>query len=162
MTTTQQLNKTFVFKYDPHSNFEKILDDFQNATEKKLKLVEPNVLRCNNLEVLFSNMNKNRWEIFQTLVNEKPNSLTELTNLLHQDYLLVKKEVETLAAMGIIELQKQGQEIKPIALYEKIKFDLGTSKRKKESKELTLALKDSSLTLSMFKDAVDKISNICH
>ena len=161
MTTTQQLNKTFVFKYDPHSNFEKILDNFQSATEGKLKSVEPNVLRCNNLEVLFSNMNKNRWEIFQTLVNENPNSLTELTNLLHQDYSLVKKETETLATMGIIELQRQKHEIKPISLYKRIKFDLGTSKRKKESKELTLALEDSFLTLSTFKDAVDKISNIC-
>ena len=63
--------------------------------------------------------------------------------------------------MGIIKLQQQNQEIKPIALYERIKLDLGTSKKKKESKELSLALKDSSLTLSTFKNVVDKISSIC-
>lgn len=132
MTNAQQLNKTFIFKYDPHSNFEKVLNDFQNATEGKTKLVEPNVLRCSSLEILFSNMNKNRWEIFQTLVNEKPSSLTDLANLLHQDYLLVKKEAESLAAMGIIELRK---EIHPIALYERIIFDLSAKQTVKERQQ---------------------------
>lgn len=81
--------------------------------------------------------------------------------MLHKDYFLVKKETENLAAMEIIELQQQSQEIKPIALYEKIKFDLGTSKRKKVNKGLVSGLENSSLTLSTFKNAVDKISNIC-
>jgi len=150
MAVTQQLNKTFVFKYDPHSSFEKILDDFQNATKRKLKSVEPNILRCNNLEVLFNNVNnKNRLEIFQTLVNEKPNSLNELVNLLHQDYSLVKKEVEALAAMGIIELREQNQEIKPVALYERIELDLGISNKEKKSKALPLEFK--------VKKEIDKI-----
>jgi predicted transcriptional regulator len=125
----QQLNKTFIFKYDPSSSFEKVLDNFQDATERKLKTVEPNVLRCNDLEILLSNMNKNRWEIFQALVNKKPNSLTELANLLHQDYFLVKKETEILTAIGIIELQQQNQEFKPIALYERIIFDLSAKEK---------------------------------
>lgn len=53
-------NKTFIFKYDPSSSFEKILDNFQAATERKLKSVEPNILRCNNLEALLNSMNKNQ------------------------------------------------------------------------------------------------------
>ena len=130
MKEIKQVDKTFIFKYDPNSNLEKMLDEFQAATEKKIKSVEPNVLRCNNLEILFSNMNKNRWEIFQTLVNEKPNSLTELANLLHQDYLLVKKEAENLATMGIIEIRQQ---IQPIALYERIIFDLSAKEQRKVS-----------------------------
>ena len=60
MATNQLLNKTFIFKYDPDSNFEKILDNFQAATEGKLKSVKPNILHCNNLEVLLNNMNKNQ------------------------------------------------------------------------------------------------------
>src|SRR3954452_6581164 len=101
MKEFKQLNKTFIFKYDPGSNLEKMLDEFQAATAKKLKSVEPNVLRCNSLEILLSNMNKTRWEIFQTLVNEKPNSLNELAQLLQKDYPLIKKEAESLTAMGI-------------------------------------------------------------
>ena len=135
MTDAQQLNKTFVFKYDPHSKFEKILDDFQTATEGKLKSVEPNVLRCNNLEVLFSNMNKTRWEIFQSLVNEKPNSLHELAQLLKKDYSLIKKEAETLVAIGIIELHQQNQETQPTTPYERIIFDL--SAKVKEQREVS-------------------------
>lgn len=135
MKEFKQLNKTFVFKYDPSSNLEKMLDEFQAATEKKLKSVEPNVLRCNSLEILLSNMNKTRWEIFQSLVNEKPNSLNELAQLLQKDYSLIKKEAETLATMGIIELHQQNQEIQPITPYERIIFDL--SAKAKEQREVS-------------------------
>jgi len=130
MKEFKQLNKIFIFKYDPVSNLEKMLDEFQAATAKKLKSVEPIVLRCNSLEILLSNMNKTRWGIFQTLVNEKPNSWNELAQLLQKDYPLIKKEAESLTAMGIIELHQQNQEIQPIISYERIIFDLSAKAKK--------------------------------
>jgi predicted transcriptional regulator len=50
--------------------------------------------------------------------------------LLQKDYSLIKKEAETLAAMGIIELHQQNQEIQPITPYERIIFDLSAKAKK--------------------------------
>ena len=78
--------KTFTFKYDPNCSIERMFTNFKQAVAGELKSVEPNIIKSNNPEVLLTSINKNRWDIFNTLVEKKPNSLTELSQLLNKDY----------------------------------------------------------------------------
>lgn len=116
--------KTFTFRYDPNLTPEKMFVDFWKASEGKLKLVKPDEISSPNIEVLFASINKNRWEIFDCLVEKKPTNLTELAQFLGKDYGNIWRDVRILENMGIIKLEKHGKEIQPIALYGRIVFDL--------------------------------------
>ena len=116
--------KTFTFKYDPELTPGGMFADFWQAVDGKQRLVKPHEISSPHIEVLLDSINKNRWEIFNTLVAKKPNSLTELAKLLNKDYGNVWRDAKILESMGIIKLKKEKQEVKPIALYERIVFDL--------------------------------------
>jgi predicted transcriptional regulator len=51
-----------------------------------------------------------------------------LAKLLNKDYGNVWRDAKILESMGIIELKKVGPEVQPIALYERIVFDLSTKR----------------------------------
>ena len=116
--------KTFTFKYDPNSSIERMFNEFKQATEGKLVSVKTNEISSPHIEAVLESINKNRWDIFYTLVEKKPSSLTSLSQLLNKDYGNVWRDAKILEGMGIIELKKSGKEIKPIALYDRIVFDL--------------------------------------
>lgn len=123
-------NKTFTFKYDPHLTPERMFADFWKATEGKLHLVKPHEISSPHIEVLLNSINKNRWEIFACLVKKEPKSLTELAQLLNKDYGNIWRDAKILERMGIIELKKKGLEVRPIALYDRIIFDLLVGSKK--------------------------------
>lgn len=116
--------KTFTFRYEPDLTPEVMFINFWKATEGKLKLVKPHEISSPHIEALLSSINKNRWEIFNCLIEKKPANLTKLAQLLGKDYGSVWRDTQILENMGIIELRKHGKEIQPIALYERIIFDL--------------------------------------
>ena len=120
--------KTFTFKYDPFLTPERMFTDFWQAVDGKKCLVKPHEISSPHIEVLLDSINKNRWEIFNALVAKKPNSLTELAKLLNKDYGNVWRDARILEGMGIIKLKKEGQEVKPIALYDRIVFDLSVKR----------------------------------
>ena len=122
-------NKTFVFKYDPECNPERMFANFWKAVEGKLVSVKSNEISSPHIEVLLDSINKNRWDIFNTLVTKKPNSLTELAKLLNKDYDSIQKDIKILESMGIVKLEKQTLEVKPIALYDRIIFDLSVKSK---------------------------------
>ena len=78
--------KTFTFKYDPQSSFDRTFVDFWDAVDGKLYSVEPDVISSNSIEVLSTNINANRLELFATLVKKKPANLMELARLLRRNY----------------------------------------------------------------------------
>lgn len=116
--------KIFTFKYDPEASPERMFANFWKAVEGKLVSVKSNEISSPHIEVILDSINKNRWDIFNTLVEKNPKSLTELAQLLNKDYGNVWRDAKILEGMGIIELKKQGKEIKPITLYDRIVFDL--------------------------------------
>jgi len=129
-------NEVFIFRYDPHSSFESMFEEFWEAVDGKIEVVEPHIVRSNSIEALSTNMTKNRLRLFATLVEKKPANLTELAHLLQKDYALVRRDARILEGMGLIKLKKvvkeaqnsQGSgikfnEVKPIALYKRIIFD---------------------------------------
>jgi len=129
-------NEVFIFRYDPHSSFERMFEEFWEVVDGKLEAVEPHIVRSNSIEALSTNMTKNRLRLFATLVEKKPANLTELAHLLQKDYTLVRRDARILEGMGLIKLEKvvkeaqngQGSgikfnEIRPVALYKRIVFD---------------------------------------
>lgn len=132
----QQKNEVFIFRYDPHSSFESMFEEFWQAVDGKLEVVEPHIVRSNSIEALSTNMTKNRLRLFATLVEKKPGNLTELAHLLQKDYTLVRRDARILEGIGLIKLEKvtreaqnghgsgiRFKEVKPIALYKRIVFD---------------------------------------
>lgn len=127
-------HKTFTFRYDPEGSIESMFTNFRQAVEGKLRLVKPHEISSPHIETLATSMNKNRWEIFQALVEKKPTSLSELAELLKRDYANVWRDARILEGMGIIKLEKARSVVKPRALYEKIIFDFSAKKEKSQNK----------------------------
>lgn len=127
--------KQFIFRYEPQESLEKLKRDVKHAINAKERQVEPkNLIVTDNIKALYQIVNENRLELFACLKEKQPANLQELSQLLHRNQSAVEKDVQSLADLGIIKLQKKGLEVKPVALYEKIVFDFGTSKVKERSR----------------------------
>ncbi|KLL03398.1 MAG: transcriptional regulator [Mycoplasmataceae bacterium RV_VA103A] len=118
-------DKTFIFKYDPKITLEGMFSDFWKATKGKLHLAKPHEISSPHIKAILTSINKEQWEMFDTLAKKKPSSLTELTKLVNRNYNDVLKDADVLESMGIIKLEKKDSEIKPVALYDRIAFDFG-------------------------------------
>jgi predicted transcriptional regulator len=127
--------KQFIFRYSPQESLEKLKRDVKHTINTKQRQVEPkNLIVTDNIKALYQIVNENRLELFACLKEKQPANLQELSQLLHRKQSAVKKDVQSLADLGIIKLQKKGLEIKPVALYEKIVFDFGASKAKEQTR----------------------------
>lgn len=117
--------KTFIFRYDPTATPHQMFANMWKAVDTGKPNIQPkNVLVSNSLEAIYRCITPSRWEIFTCLVEKKPTNITELARLLNKDYANVWKDVHALAGLEIIRLKKEGKEIRPIALYDRIVFDL--------------------------------------
>jgi len=130
--------KQFIFRYEPQESLEKLKKDVKHAINTKERQVEPkNLIVTDNIKALYQIVNENRLELFACLKEKQPANLQELSQLLHRNQSSVEKDVQSLADLGIIKLQKKGLEVKPVALYEKIVFDFGTSKVKEQARPVS-------------------------
>jgi len=119
--------KRFIFRYDPQHSVRQIFTDMKQAIKNKEKNIQPkNVVITNNVEVIYQVLNKSRLDLYSCLVEKQPSSLKELVQLVSRNYQEVEEDVNMLIDLGIIKLIKQGSEIKPIALYEKVVIELPT------------------------------------
>jgi predicted transcriptional regulator len=82
------------------------------------------VVIVNKLDTIYRVANPARLDILTCLVEKKPNNIQELVQLLQRDYANVWRDVQALNSLRVIKLKKEGKEIKPIALYEKITIEL--------------------------------------
>ena len=72
-------------------------------------------------------------EIFYVITEKKPTSINQLAGLLNKDYANVWKDCQVLANIGVIKLQKESKEAKPVQIrpipcYERIIFDFPSKK----------------------------------
>jgi predicted transcriptional regulator len=113
--------KTFTFKYEPTSSPRKMFERFWEAVDTGKKNNQPrNVLTANRLDTIYRITSQARLDILSCLVEQKPNNIQELAQLLQRDYANVWRDIQALNGLKIIKLKKEGKEIRPIALYEKI------------------------------------------
>ena len=123
---TDKKNEIFIFRYDPTSSFEGMFEEFWQAVDGKKQSIEPYVVRSNSIEALYTNMTKNRLQVFKAVVEKNPVNIEELANLLNKNYTMVRRDIHILEGMGLVRLErteKGYKTIKPIALYKRIVFD---------------------------------------
>ena len=125
---TDKKNEIFIFRYDPTSSFEGMFEEFWQAVDGKKQSIEPHVVRSNSIEALYTNMTKNRLQVFKAVVEKNPVNIEELANLLNKNYTMVRRDIHILEGMGLVRLERTEKEkgyktIKPIALYKRIVFD---------------------------------------
>src|SRR6185436_15408234 len=116
-------NKTFTFKYDPTISLEKTFAEMNEVVRTGKSSIHLNQISFASLKDITEELTSPRPKLFACLVEKKPQSLYQLAKLLKRDYANVYKDVKSLVAMGVIKLQKDGEKIKPIPLYERIAFD---------------------------------------
>ena len=125
---TDKKSEIFIFRYDPTSSFEGMFEEFWEAVDGKKQSIEPHVVRSNSIEALYTNMTKNRLQVFKAVVEKNPVNIEELANLLNKNYTMVRRDIHILEGMGLVRLERTEKEkgyktIKPIALYKRIVFD---------------------------------------
>lgn len=113
--------KTFTFKYDPISSPKRMFERFWETVDTGKKYIQPkNVLIANKLNTIYRITSQARLDVLSCLVEQKPNNIQGLAQLLQRDYANVWRDIQALNGLKIIKLKKEGKEIRPIALYEKI------------------------------------------
>jgi len=138
--------KTFTFKYDPGSTPHQMFTNMWKAVDTGKPSIQPkNVIMSNSLEAIYRCITPSRWEIFTCLAEKKPNNITELASLVNKDYANVWKDIKSLEGLTIIKLKKEGKETRPIALYDRIVFDLPVkeSSLSKPTSRISLSIKNS-------------------
>ena len=118
--------KTFTFRYDPHPRKTSF-----NSIAKAQKTGKGEILNeqisCGSIEDMMKVMTKARFQIFTAIVENSPNSLTELAQALNKDLGNVMKNIKVLESLGLIELRrskgKHGEKVKPVATYDRIIFE---------------------------------------
>ena len=128
--------KTFIFKYDPTSSPKRMFERFWETVDTGKKHIQPkNVVVANRLSTIYRVASQARLDILSCLVESRPNNIQELAQLLQRDYANVWRDCQALNSLRVIKLKKEGKEIKPIALYEKIiiEFPIMDISREKRS-----------------------------
>jgi predicted transcriptional regulator len=91
--------------------------------------VRKDEMACADLKTLLQVAREGRLEIFRTIVNRKPDSIHALAKILDKDHSYIFRECQVLEGFGLIRLEKTEGEgrpkVRPIALYDRIVFDMG-------------------------------------
>jgi predicted transcriptional regulator len=116
--------KNFVIQYNPQHTVKNMFLEFRQATKGK-KLVQPrNVMVVSDLGIIDKLITKPRLELLACLKEKNPSTVQELAGLLNNNYENIQKDLQILNGLDIIKLEKTGTSIHPVALYDRIIFDL--------------------------------------
>lgn len=126
--------KTFTFRYDPHPRRSAI-----KSIEKSLRsgkaAIDQDSIACKSVEDMVKLMTKTRFQVFTAIVEQAPDSLTELAKILDKDLANIQRDVRVLESLGLVELEKlaarRGEKLKPRALYDRIVFECEPKRERK-------------------------------
>jgi len=121
-------SKTFIFKYEPTISLKQMGEEMKKAVRTGKPSTNLHQISFSSIEDIMEEIISPRPKLFSCLVEKCPSSLHQLAHLLKQNYDQVYKDTQSLSAMGIIKLEKDGENIKPIPLYDKIIFDFQVKK----------------------------------
>ncbi len=98
------------------------LKEFARAYERASKgeEVERDTIGVSNLKELQTILSPKRLELLKAIREHKPRSIKELAELVKRDVRNVHRDLAILEAVGLVELEKKGKEVKPIVDYEEI------------------------------------------
>lgn len=128
--------KTFTFRYDPRPG-RSALEGIRKAMKTGKGEIQDASITCSSFEEMVRLMTQSRAEAFTAIVQEKPESITELAQILGKDVGNVQRDVTALESLGLIELRRQsarrGIRIRPVAKYQKFVFEYEPKRVKKAS-----------------------------
>ncbi|CAG8832181.1 7608_t:CDS:2, partial [Racocetra persica] len=108
------ITKTFILKYDPTFSPDTMLVNLQKAWHGELKLIEPHIVKSNNIDALLVSFNKTRLTLFKTLGRLKPDNLKQAADYLQRDYEEVERNAKDqtfLIAEAFAKSEKELEEL---------------------------------------------------
>ena len=98
------------------------LKEFARAYEKASKgeVVERDTIGVSNLKELQTLLSPKRLELLKVIKEHKPRSIKELAEMVKRDVRNVHRDLVILEAVGLVELEKRGKEVRPVVDYEEI------------------------------------------
>jgi predicted transcriptional regulator len=110
--------KNFIIQYNSYHTVKGMFQEFEKAISGK-KLVQPkNLMIVSDLGIVDKLITKSRMELLACLQEVRPNNVWELASLLSRDHDSIQEDLQILSGLDIIKLQKEGSEVKPVALYD--------------------------------------------
>ncbi|HHJ65063.1 MAG TPA: ArsR family transcriptional regulator [Aquifex aeolicus] len=98
------------------------LKEFARAYERASRgeEVERDTIGVSNPKELQTLLSPKRLELLRAIKEHKPRSIKELAGLVKRDVRNVHRDLVILEAVGLVELEKKGKEVKPIVDYDEI------------------------------------------
>ena len=125
--------KTFTFKYYSNPR-KKSLTAIKEAMRTGKPDVRVDEMMFSDFAGLFKLLTKTRLDLFSKIVENSPESLTELAKLCRKDLGNIQRDVTVLESIGLIRLEKapgkRRERIKPVALYERVLLEYAPKKLK--------------------------------
>jgi predicted transcriptional regulator len=123
--------KTFTFRYDEAvATLKDLAENMSRSVKGKVPSIQSDhELRSGSIKTLLQVATENRINLFNSIRDQKPDSLYELAQLLEKDQAYVLREARILEGLGLISLERlEGEgraKLKPTALYDRIVIDFG-------------------------------------
>lgn len=118
--------KNIVIKEESFENFK---EESVNRMEKAINGEEVDViLSFDKPQEIRKLLTEKRLELINTVMNEKPESITQLAEKLDRDRKEVHQDLKLLEKNKIIFFKKQGRKKKPVMPYKDIKVDYSITK----------------------------------
>ena len=122
--------KIFTLKYEKNTA-RKSMQRMQEAA-KGARHIKKDEMVCDSYETMNKLLSTARLDIFVAIVENRPESLYELAQLLHKDQSQVLKDAKMLESIGVIKLVSvmdgNREKTRPDPLYDKIVFEVAPKK----------------------------------
>ena len=123
--------KTFTFRYE-RSPRKTALAAMKRAIKTGNADVSGDEMICDSMDAMLKLMSKTRFDAFAAIVERRPKSLYDLSNLLDKDPANVLRDARALEALGLIKLKtaKAGERerLVPVPVYERIVMEFEPKK----------------------------------
>ena len=84
------------------------------------EVVERDTIGVSSLKELQTLLSPKRLELLKVIKEHKPRSIKELAQLVKRGVRTVHRDLVILEAVGLVELEKRGKEVRPVVDYEEI------------------------------------------
>ena len=123
--------RIFTFKYEKNP-IKSGLARMKKAVNTGVPHVREHEMICGSSEIMNKVMSTARLDLFVAIVEQRPESLYELAQMLEKDQSQVLKDARTLESLKLIKLSPNAdggrEKLKPEPLYDKIVFEVEPKK----------------------------------
>jgi predicted transcriptional regulator len=123
--------KTFTFRYSAMPRRE-VLASMRTVIRTGKSDIRENEMMFSDFAGLFKLLTKSRLDLFAKIVENSPQSLTELAKLCGKDLGNIQRDATVLESIGLIHLEKhpgqRRERVKPVPLYDRVVLEYAPKK----------------------------------